>query len=68
MKVYRDMVFCWADCTVIACPRHPDNPRFKPEEEGLPVSFMDFSDTCTLYIRRINGDHDNHDKLKRRSS
>ena len=51
---YKDMTFCYSDCTNTACSRHfgPEVEKKAIEwwgSEDAPIAFSDFSDTCPDY-------------------
>ena len=50
MICYRDMTFCWSDCTKEECPRFISEAVAEGSEKtGLPLSMCDFSETCKDY-------------------
>tara|TARA_R100000687_G_C6382291_1_gene133220 strand:- start:394 stop:573 length:180 start_codon:yes stop_codon:yes gene_type:complete len=56
MICFRDMTFCWSNCTNTACHRYFGEEEQKaaedwwePLEGEPPVAFSDFSSTCPDY-------------------
>ena len=57
MICYRDRTYCIAKCTNVECSKMlTKKVKEDAEDFGLPVSFTDFSDTCTDFIKKENSD------------